>query len=154
MHKPHFHHPIFCFISPDSDYIYGFNYLMGHNKNYHLGVLYLMRLLMNADGIVDSSENEALNKVKQHEGIPEATLIEFEKDVINKEEKEIYQSGIDYLNLCSNEEKLNAFVHLYKMYEADGRVHVKEVRLLLYSVRQAKIEFNDVVSLAKQLKYL
>jgi len=127
---------------------------MGHNKNYHLGVLYLMRLLMNADGIVDSSENEALNKVKQHEGIPEATLIEFEKDVINKEEKEIYQSGIDYLNLCSNEEKLNAFVHLYKMYEADGRVHVKEVRLLLYSVRQAKIEFNDVVSLAKQLKYL
>lgn len=126
---------------------------MNQNKNYHLGVLYLMRLLINADGIIDSRENDTLNKVKKHEGIPEDTLIEFEKDVINKKEKEIYQSGIDYLNLCSDEEKLNAFVHLYKMSEADGRVHVKEVRLLLYSIRQAKIEFNDVVAKAKQVKY-
>jgi len=112
-----------------------------------------MRLLINADGIIDSSENATLNKVKKHEGIPEDTLIEFEKDVINKKEKEVYQSGIDCLNQCSDEEKLNAFVHLYKMSEADGRVHVKEVRLLLYSIRQAKIEFNDVVAKAKQVKY-
>lgn len=126
---------------------------MSHNKNYHLGVLYLMRLLINADGIVDVSENDALNKVKRHENIPESTLIEFEKDILNKREKEVYQTGIDYINLCSDEEKLNAFVHLYKMSEADGRVHVKEVRLLLYSIRQAKIEFNDVVAKAKQVKY-
>lgn len=126
---------------------------MSQNKNYHLGVLYLMRLLINADGIVDISENDALNKVKNHESIPESTLIEFEKDVLNKEEKEVYQTGIDYINLCSDEEKMKAFVHLYKMSEADGRVHVKEVRLLLYSIRQAKIEFNDVVAKAKQLKY-
>ncbi|MEQ8362241.1 MAG: hypothetical protein RIF39_03720 [Cyclobacteriaceae bacterium] len=112
-----------------------------------------MRLLINADGIVDISENDALNKVKNHESIPESTLIEFEKDVLNKEEKEVYQTGIDYINLCSDEEKMKAFVHLYKMSEADGRVHVKEVRLLLYSIRQAKIEFNDVVAKAKQLKY-
>ena len=126
---------------------------MSQNKNYHLGVLYLMRLLINADGIIDISENNALNTVKKHENIPESTLIEFEKDVLNKGEKEVYQSGIDYINLCSDEEKMNAFVHLYKMSEADGRVHVKEVRLLLYSIRQAKIEFNDVVAKAKQLKY-
>ncbi|HNP06670.1 MAG TPA: hypothetical protein PKN99_03540 [Cyclobacteriaceae bacterium] len=126
---------------------------MSHNKNYHLGVLYLMRLLINADGIVDISENDALNKVKRYESIPEPTLIEFEKDILNKREKEVYQTGIDFINLCSDEEKMNAFVHLYKMSEADGRVHVKEVRLLLYSIRQAKIEFNDVVAKAKQLKY-
>ncbi|MFZ1807026.1 MAG: hypothetical protein WAU36_07395 [Cyclobacteriaceae bacterium] len=126
---------------------------MSQNKNYHLGVLYLMRLLINADGIVDISENDALNKVKKHENIPEPTLIEFEKSVLSKKEKEIYQSGIDYINLCSDEEKMSAFVHLYKMSEADGRVHVKEVRLLLYSIRQAKIEFNDVVAKAKLLKY-
>ncbi|MCB0491557.1 MAG: hypothetical protein KDC93_03990 [Cyclobacteriaceae bacterium] len=126
---------------------------MSQNKNYHLGVLYLMRLLINADGIIDISENNALNTVKKHENIPESTLIEFEKDVLNKKEKEVYQAGIDYINLCSDEEKMNAFVHLYKMSEADGRVHVKEVRLLLYSIRQAKIEFNDVVAKAKQLKY-
>jgi len=112
-----------------------------------------MRLLINADGIVDISENDALNKVKRYESIPEPTLIEFEKDILNKREKEVYQTGIDFINLCSDEEKMNAFVHLYKMSEADGRVHVKEVRLLLYSIRQAKIEFNDVVAKAKQLKY-
>ena len=41
--------------------------------------------------------------------------MEFEKDVINKREREVYQTGIDYLNRCTEEEKLNAFVHLYKM---------------------------------------
>jgi len=126
---------------------------MGQNKNYHLGLLYLIRLLINADGVVESSENETLKKVKKHESIPEETLVEFEKDVINKREREVYQTGIDYLNRCTEEEKLNAFVHLYKMSEADGRVHVKEVRLLLYSIRQANIEFNEVVAKAKQLKY-
>ena len=126
---------------------------MGQNKNYHLGLLYLIRLLINADGVVESSENETLKKVKKHESIPEETLVEFEKDVINKREREVYQTGIDYLNRCTEEEKLNAFVHLYKMSEADGRVHVKEVRLLLYSIRQANIEFNEVVEKAKQLKY-
>ena len=126
---------------------------MGQNKNYHLGLLYLIRLLINADGVVESSENETLKKVKKHESIPEETLVEFEKDVINKREREVYQTGIDYLNRCTEEEKLNAFVHLYKMSEADGRVHVKEVRLLLYSIRQANIEFNEVVEKAKQLNY-
>lgn len=126
---------------------------MSQNKNYHLGILYLMRLLINADGVVENSENEALNNVKKFENIPQDTLIEFEKDVLNKKEKQVYQAGIDYLNQCNDEEKLDAFVHLYKMSEADGKVHVKEVRLLLYSIRMAKIEFNDVVAKAKQVKY-
>lgn len=126
---------------------------MSQNKNFHLGVLYLMRLLINADGVVEPSEYEALSNVKRFENIPEDTLIEFEKDALSKNEKDVYQIGIDYLNKCSDEEKLNAFVHLYKMSLADGRVHVKEVRLLLYSIRQAKIEFNDVVARAKVIKY-
>jgi len=126
---------------------------MSHKKNYHFGVLYLMHLLISADGVVDEGEKSALKQVKKHEGIPEETLIEFEKSVITKKEREIYQAGIDYLNLCTDEEKLDAFVHLYKMSEADGRVHVKEVRLLLYSIRMAGIEFNDVVNRAKQVIY-
>ena len=56
------------------------------------------------------------------------------------------------INRCTEEEKLNAFVHLYKMSEVDGRVHVKEVRLLLYSIKMAGIEFNDVVTRAAQIK--
>jgi len=38
------------------------------------------------------------------------------------------------------------------MSEADGRVHVKEVRLLLYSIRMAGIEFDDVVKRAALVK--
>ena len=44
---------------------------------------------------------------------------------------------------------MNAFVILYKMSEVDGRVHVKEIKLLLYSIKLAGIEFDDVVNLAK-----
>jgi hypothetical protein len=55
------------------------------------------------------------------------------------------------MNNCTEEEKLNAFVHLYKMSEIDGRVHIKEVRLLLYTIKNAGIEFNDVVARAKAL---
>ena len=52
------------------------------------------------------------------------------------------------LHLKLSQEKLNAFVHLYKLSEVDGSVHVKEVRLLLYSIKMAGIEFNDVVERA------
>ncbi len=126
---------------------------MSQNTNYHLGILYLMHLLINADGVIDANESAAIKRVKDFEKIPMDTLISFEKDVINKKEKEIYQTGIDYINMCSEEEKLDAFVHLYKLSEADGKVHVKEVRLLLYSIRMAKIEFNEVVARANGVTY-
>lgn len=126
---------------------------MSQNKNYHLGVLYLMRLLINADGVIDTSEYDAIKRVKDFEKIPEETLISFEKDALTKRERELYQTGIDCINQCSDEEKLNAFVHLYKLSEADGKVHVKEVRLLLYSIKMAKIEFNEVVAKAKGVTY-
>lgn len=126
---------------------------MNQNKNYHLGILYLMRLLINADGVIDAHEYEAVKRVTKFEKIPENTVISFEKDALTKNEKELYQSGIEYINQCSDEEKLNAFVHLYKLSEADGNVHVKEVRLLLYSIRMAKVEFNEVVARAKGITY-
>ncbi len=126
---------------------------MSQDHNYHFGILYLMHLLIGADGFVNEHENMMLRKVKSYEKIPEDTLVAFEKSILGKKEREIYLNGIDHLNECSDEEKINAFVHLYKMSEADGRVHVKEVRLLLYSIRMAGIEFNDVVAKARQVNY-
>lgn len=126
---------------------------MSQNKDYHLGILYLMRLLINADGVIDTNEYAAIKRVTEFEEIPEETLISFEKDALTKKEKELYQTGIEHINKCSDEEKLDAFVHLYKLSEADGQVHVKEVRLLLYSIRMAKIEFNEVVAKAKGVTY-
>jgi uncharacterized tellurite resistance protein B-like protein len=122
---------------------------MTSNKNYHLGLLFLVHLLINVDGELDESERAALAVVIAKEKVPADLVAEFEREVTSTSEREIYQRGIQLLNSCSDEEKLMAFVHLYKLSEADGRVHVKEVRLLLYSIKMAGVEFNDVIARAK-----
>ena len=126
---------------------------MTANKNYQLGLLYLVHLLINADGVIDEKERQALVRVTAAEGIPESTFLAFEAEIANKKEREIYLDGIEMINSCTRDEKLTALAHLYKMSEADGHVHVKEVRLLLYSIRQAGIEFDEVVQLAKRKTY-
>jgi uncharacterized tellurite resistance protein B-like protein len=126
---------------------------MKTNANYQLGLLYLVHLLINADGVIDEKERSALLKIKSVEKIPDTLFDKFESEIGVRKEREIYQHGINLINECTDEEKLRAFVHLYKMSEADGRVHVKEVRLLLYSIRQVGIEFDDVVKHAAQLKF-
>ncbi|MBL7834454.1 MAG: TerB family tellurite resistance protein [Cyclobacteriaceae bacterium] len=118
------------------------------NKNYQLGLLYLVHLLMSADGVVDDNETQALNTIKGKEGISETVFDEFKEAIRTKRGREIYQTGIEYMNRCTDEEKLRAFVILYKMSEVDGRVHVKEVRLLLYCIKVSGIEFDDVVAKA------
>jgi uncharacterized tellurite resistance protein B-like protein len=119
-------------------------------KQYQLGLLYLVHLLVSADGIVDDNEKEALKKIKLKEKISDTLYAQFEKNVKRKKEREIYQEGIAYLNQCTEAQKLHVFVVLYKLSEVDGHVHLKEVRLLLYSIKMAGIEFDDVVSEAKK----
>lgn len=118
------------------------------NQNYQLGLLCLTHLLVCADGIVVPSEMDALNIIREKEHISDPVFNEFQRFVHLKKEREIYQAGIQYLNGCSDAEKLKVFVTLYKLSEVDGRVHVKEIRLLLYSIKLAGVEFNDVVNLA------
>jgi uncharacterized tellurite resistance protein B-like protein len=120
------------------------------NQNYQLGLLYLIHLLMSADGIVDENETAALETVKTKEGISDALFNQFKKDILEKRGREIYQSGIHHINQCTDEEKLRVFVFLYKMSEVDGRIHVKEVRLLLYCIKVSGIEFDDVIAHAAQ----
>ena len=115
-----------------------------------MGLLYLTHLLISADGVIDEKEFESLFRIKTKENIPDSVFKEFEDGVRDKKEKDIYKSGIDCISECTASEKLDAFVHLYNMSEVDGSVHVREVRLLLYSIKAAGIEFNDVVSHAKK----
>jgi len=124
---------------------------MNSDRNYQLGILYLVHLLINADGVVNETEKEALVKIKSKERISDSVFDEFLQDVSVLKPKEIYQRGIELINGCDDKKKINAFVHLYKMSEIDGNVHIKEVRLLLYSVKLADIEFNDVVAEAAKL---
>jgi uncharacterized tellurite resistance protein B-like protein len=118
------------------------------NRNYQLGLLCLTHLLVSADGTIHNSEVDALKIIKDTEKISDALFDEFEHLVRDKKEREIFQAGIDLLSHCNNDEKLKVFVMLYKLSEVDGRVHVKEIRLLLYSIKLAGVEFDDVVSKA------
>lgn len=115
-----------------------------------MGLLYLTHLLISADGIIDEKEFTSLIRIKSKENIPDAVFKEFEEGIRSKNEKDIYKTGIDLISDCTDKEKLEAFAHLYNMSEVDGAVHVREVRLLLYSIKAAGIEFNDVVSHAKK----
>ena len=121
------------------------------NKNYQLGLLHLVHLLVSADGVIDEKEKAALLRIKEIEEIPDDVYVEFEATIPNRKEREIYNDGIDFINRCSDAEKLHTFVILYKLSEVDGHVHIKEVRLLLYAIKVAGVEFDDLVHEAKKV---
>ncbi|MEO5976651.1 MAG: hypothetical protein ABIS36_13755 [Chryseolinea sp.] len=118
-------------------------------KNYQLGLLYFIHLLITADGVTDKNELEALSRIKSTEKIPEAIVTEFEKSLVSTSDQEIYQMGLGYLRKCSASQKLKVFAILYQLSEVDGIVHTKEIRLLLYSAKTAGISFNEVVDFAR-----
>ncbi len=120
------------------------------NKDFHFGLLYLIHLLIRADGVTDRNELDALSKIKSVENIPDDVFQEFELVIKSKTEKEIYQSGLNHLTKCSDIEKLKVFSTLYRLSEVDGRVHTSEIKLLLISVKSAGIEFDEVVDYAKR----
>jgi len=101
--------------------------------------------LVSADGFVDENEGDAIRLIRQRENISDEVYKEFEQLVADCKERELYQLGIDAINKCTREEKMRVFVILYKLSEVDGRVHVGEIRLLLYSIKYADIDFEQVV---------
>jgi uncharacterized tellurite resistance protein B-like protein len=118
------------------------------NRNYQLGLLCLSHLLISADGVVDENELNALRIIKEKECIPDSLFQEFEQMVQQKKERDMFLTGIDSINQCSVDEKIKVLVLLYKLSEVDGRVHVREIRFLLYSIKLANVEFDYVVKKA------
>lgn len=123
-------------------------------SNYQLGLLHLTHLLVSADGVIDEQEKKALSRIRTLEKIEDHVFEAFAKEVSDKKERDIYKTGIDSINACTDEEKLKALALLYKMSEVDGRVHAKEVRLLLYSIKLTGVEFDDVVQKASAIESL
>lgn len=118
-------------------------------KNYQLALLYFVHLLIGIDGVADKTEIEALQSIKEKEKIPDPIFKDFTHKLNSTPEREIYQLALDHLAKCNVTEKLKVFAILYWLSEVDGRVHTKEIKLLLYSIEDAGIEFNDVVEYAK-----
>jgi uncharacterized tellurite resistance protein B-like protein len=114
------------------------------NLNFQLGLLHFAHVLAMVDGRMDEREKDAILALREEEHIPDLVFQHFERAIRQKTEKDIYREGIELLNQCDEEEKLCAFVHLYKLSEADDKIHIKEVRLLLYSLKATRIDFEDV----------
>ena len=118
---------------------------MDQNTNFQLGLLHLIHLLVNVDGHIDDREQAAMERIRKEEHIPDSMFHEFEQKVASNSEDYIYNSGIAYLMKCSDDERLAAFVHLYKLAEADTNISSKEVRFLFYGLKTNKISFEDVI---------
>lgn len=118
-------------------------------ENYQLALLYFVHLLIGADGVADKSEVEALHTIKTKEGISDLIFADFNTSISTGAEREVYQKALNHLSRCDHAEKLKVFATLYRLSEVDGRVHTKEIKLLLYSIKDAGIEFDDVVDYAK-----
>lgn len=116
-----------------------------HNKDFQLGLLHFVHLLITVDGHIDDRERTAILFIKKEEQIPDSMYAEFEKKVETANEHDLYLEGVNYLSSCTDEEKLAAFVHLYKLADADERISTKEVRLLLLGLKATKISFEDVI---------
>lgn len=126
--------------------------VVSSNQNYQLGLLHFAHLLVTVDGYIDDREKNAISSLLKEEKISEQVYAEFQKSVSSRSEREVYERGVNLLATCTDEEKLSALVHLYRLSEIDDNVHVKEVRLLLYSLKATNVEFEDVVLSAKMLK--
>ena len=123
---------------------------MKNSSSYATGLLALISVLTNSDGDISEKELDYVEKIRITEGIPEALFTSIRDTILGKTEKEVYQIGINSINACSEAEKLRAFVKMYQMAQADGVIHVKEVRLLLYAVKITNVDINTVVKLAEQ----
>jgi uncharacterized tellurite resistance protein B-like protein len=113
-------------------------------KNYQLGLLHIVHSLINTDGHIDDREMEAILKIKREENIDDSIFLEFSRGIALLKSKDIYKRGLDLLKDCKDEEKICAFVYLFKLAEADNSISMKEVRLLMDALKVVNVDFNDV----------
>lgn len=124
------------------------------DNHYHNSILLFSYLIINSDGILDIQEKMAIRKICEHENIAENYLLDFVAEAPAHSEREIFNIGHEEIDQCTDEEKIKVFAWLHRISEVDGDVHVKEVRFLLYSIKKAGIDFEDVVAVADKIPSL
>ena len=127
---------------------------MSNSHEYEFGILYLVHLIISADGVIDEGELKALEIIIETEGMNPGVYREFIDQTASMSEKDIYEKGIEMISSCTPAQQLRAFAWLMKISESDGHIHAKEIRFLLYSVKKAGIDFNQVVDEANSLPEL
>ncbi|MEO7991234.1 MAG: hypothetical protein ABI663_16915 [Chryseolinea sp.] len=113
-------------------------------KNYQLGLLHFVHMLINTDGRIDDREMEIILKIKKEENIEDRVFLEFSRSIATAKDQDIFNRGLNLLNSCTEDEKLCAFVYMFQLAEADASISMKEVRLLMYALKVTNVDFNDV----------
>lgn len=126
--------------------------MMRTTKDFQLGLLHFVHLLVNVDGRIDDRERSAILTIREEENIPESVILDFENYVLTRSEQEIYRRGAELLNGCTEEEKISAFVHLHGLAEVDSTISGKEARFLIYSLKLTNIDLEEVIVKASLTK--
>ena len=113
-------------------------------KHYQLGLLHIVHSLINTDARIDDREMEIILKIKKEENIEDAVFLEFSRSISLVKSQDIYKRGLDLLSGCKEEEKICAFVYLFKLAEADDSISMKEIRLLMEALKVTNVDFKDV----------
>ncbi|MBI3219068.1 MAG: TerB family tellurite resistance protein [Bacteroidetes bacterium] len=119
---------------------------------YQLGLLHFVHVLMAADGIIHQREQVVLEEIKREENISSDLFEEFRYSIMGKNELQLFREGVELLNSVSDQDRLCALVHLYRLSEADENIHEEEVRFLFNSLKQTKVDFEDVVLASRLAK--
>ncbi|MFY8036063.1 MAG: hypothetical protein ACOVMQ_02790 [Cyclobacteriaceae bacterium] len=122
------------------------------NYTYQLGLLHFVHVLMAADGIIHHREQMVLEEIKREENISSELFEEFRYSIAGKNELQVFREGVEFLNTATDQERLCALVHLYQLSEADENIHEEEVRFLFNSLKQTKVDFEDVVLASRLAK--
>jgi len=122
---------------------------MSMNRNYQLGLLHFVYVLINSDEAIDDREMETIRTIQREEEISDSIFHEFSRSIATLKRRDIYDRGIELLNTCNEEEKLTAFVHLFRLAESDASICLNEVKHLLYAIKATKIEFEDVTMITR-----
>lgn len=96
------------------------------------------------------AELAGIELIRKREGISLEEFKEFLDHLGVLNEEEIYDLGMKLVHQCTHEQQLHIFTSLFLLSEIDGRVHRKEIRLLIYSLHDAGISFETIVNLARQ----
>jgi len=126
--------------------------IMETNDHYRRGLLFISFLLINSDREITDNELYHIHKMRVEEGMSDEEFTDHFKSLIGKSEREIYQIGIDAINLCTDEQKLRVFVRLYQMALIDKVLSVKEVRFIFYAIKGTRVDINEVMMMADKKK--
>jgi len=104
-----------------------------------------------ADGVAHDTELAAMDRIRRSEHIPGHIFDQFSRDITVSTDMEIYRTGIDSLKKCDKDHQLRTFAWIWKIMEADGTVHVKEARFMLYALKSFDVKLDDVISYTEKL---